>query len=89
MPCGVTQLFLFTAYTGAAALFGGVTISKAAFINHRKPLSQDNRNEWQDVQILIIDEVSFMSDSVLKELDKKLKDIGKRTIIFGGFSIIF
>jgi hypothetical protein len=42
--------FLFTAYTGAAAsLFGGVTISKAAFINQRKPLSQDDRNEWQDV----------------------------------------
>ncbi len=82
--------FLFTAYTGAAAsLFGGVTILKAAFINQRKPLSQDDRNEWQDVQILIIDEVSFMSDSVLKELDIKLKAIGKRTIIFGGFSIIF
>jgi len=30
-----------------------------------------------------------MSDSVLKELDIKLKAIGKRTIIFGGFSIIF
>ena len=28
------QTFLFTAYTGAAALlFGGVTISKAAFLN--------------------------------------------------------
>jgi len=38
-------------------LFGGVTILKAAFINQRKPLSQDNRNEWQDVKILIIDEV--------------------------------
>ncbi len=31
--------FLFTAYTGAAAsLLGGVTISKATFINQRKPL---------------------------------------------------
>jgi hypothetical protein len=29
------KTFLFTAYTGlAASLFGGVTISKAAFINH-------------------------------------------------------
>ena len=82
--------FLFTAYTGAAAsLLGGVTISKAAFINQRKPLSQEDRNEWLDVRILIIDEISFMSDSVLKELDKKLKDIGNRTHIFGGFSIIF
>jgi hypothetical protein len=30
-----------------------------------------------------------MSDSVLKELDKKLKEIGNRTHVFGGFSIIF
>jgi len=82
--------FLFTAYTGAAAsLLGGVTISKAAFINQRKPLSQEDRNEWLDVRILIIDEISFMSDSVLKELDKKLKEIGNRTHVFGGFSIIF
>jgi hypothetical protein len=30
-----------------------------------------------------------MSDSVLKMLDIKPKDIGNRTHIFGGFSIIF
>ena len=30
-----------------------------------------------------------MSDSILKELDKNLMDIGNRTHIFGGFSIIF
>jgi hypothetical protein len=55
--------FLFTAYTGAAAsLFGGVTISNATFINQHKPLSREDKNEWQDVQILIIDEISFMSD---------------------------
>ncbi len=30
-----------------------------------------------------------MSDSILKMLDIKLKDIGNRTQFFGGFSIIF
>ncbi len=86
----MTQHFLFTAYKGSAAsLFGGVTISKAAFINQHKPLSQDDKNEWQDVQILIIDKISFVSDSVLKMLDIKLKDIKNRNQIFGGFSIIF
>ena len=75
--------FLFTAYTGAAAaLFGGVTISKAAFINQRKSLSQEDRNEWQDVQILIIDAISFMSDSVLKELDKKTQGHWKKDQYF-------
>jgi hypothetical protein len=84
------KTFLFTAYTGSAAsLFGGVTISKAAFINRNSALSLDDINEWQDVQILIIDEISFMSDSVLKRLDKKLKQIGNGACVFGGFSIIF
>jgi hypothetical protein len=70
------KTFIFTAYTGSAAsLFGGVTISKAAFLNQRKQLSVDDRNEWQDVRIVVIDEVSFMSDTILKSLDRKLKEI--------------
>jgi hypothetical protein len=41
---------IFIAYTGSAAsLFGGVTISKAAFLNQRKQLSVDDIHEWQDV----------------------------------------
>jgi hypothetical protein len=65
------KTFLFTVYTGSAAsFFGGVTISKAAFINRNRALSLDDINELQDVRILIIDEISFMSDSVLKRLDK-------------------
>ncbi len=84
------KTFLFTAYTGSAAsLFGGVTISKAAFINQYSALSLDDKNEWQDVQILIIDKISFMSDSVFKTLDKKLKQIRNGADAFGGFSIIF
>jgi hypothetical protein len=84
------QTFLLTAYTGSAAsLFGGVTISKAAFLNQQKALSLKNKNEWQDVQNLIVDEVSFMSDKILKALDVKLEGIGNRVKPFGGFSIIF
>ncbi len=44
------KTFIFTAYTGSAvSLFGGVTISKAAFLNQRDQLSVDDKNEWQDV----------------------------------------
>ncbi len=82
--------FLFTAYTGAAAsLFGGVTISKAEFLNQQKALSLNDKNTWQDVRILIVDEVSFMSDENLNTLDVKLKEIGNRAKLFGGYSIIF
>jgi hypothetical protein len=71
------KTFIFTVYTGSAAsLFGGVTISKAAFLNQRKQLSVDDRNEWQDVRIVVIDKVSFMKDTILKMLDRKLKKIG-------------
>jgi hypothetical protein len=84
------KTFIFTAYTGSAAsLFGGVTISKAAFLNQCKQLSVDDRNEWQDVRIVVIDEVSFMSDTILKTLDRKLNEIKHRTKPFGGFTIIF
>jgi hypothetical protein len=80
------QTFLFTAYTGAAAsLFCGVTISKAAFLNQQKALSLNYKNEWQDVQILIVDEVSFMSDKILEALDVKLKEIGNRAKPFRWF----
>jgi hypothetical protein len=88
--CKTSRRNLFTACTGSASLlFGGVTISKAAFLNQRKQLSVDDINEWKDVRIVIIDEVSFMSDSILMTLDRKLKDIRNRSLPFGGFSIVF
>ncbi len=41
------KTFIFTAYTElVASLFGGVTISKAVFLNQRKQFSVDNKNEW-------------------------------------------
>jgi hypothetical protein len=49
------KTFLFTAYTGSAAsLFGGVTISKAAFLKQHKQLSVDDINEWKDVQKVVL-----------------------------------
>jgi hypothetical protein len=85
------QTFLLTAYTprAAASLFGGVTISKALSLNQQKTLSLNNKNVWQDVQTLIVDEVSFMSDKILEALDVKLNEIGNTVKPFGGFSIIF
>ncbi len=71
------KTFIFAAYIGSAAsLFGGFTISKAASLNQQKVLSVDDRNEWEDVPIVVIYEASFMSDTILKPLDRKLKKIG-------------
>jgi hypothetical protein len=46
-------------------------------------------NEWKDVKILVIDEVSFMSNGILMTLNNRLMDIGNRMTSFGGLSIIF
>jgi ATP-dependent DNA helicase PIF1 len=84
------RTFLFTAYSGSAAsLIGGVTISKVTYINQQKELSVDDINECKDVKILVINEVSFMSDRILMTLNNRLMDIGNRTTSFGGLSIIF
>ena len=82
--------FLFTAYTGSAAsLFGGVTICKHAFLFSKGDLSEEDIKQWEDVRILIIDEISFMKDKELLLLDKRLKEMRDRNKPFGGFSIIF
>jgi hypothetical protein len=61
------KTFLFTAYTGSAAsLIGGVTISKAAYLNLQRQLNDNDINQWKDVWILVIDKISFMSDSTLE-----------------------
>jgi hypothetical protein len=52
-------------------------------------LSLNNENEQQDVQILIVDEVSLISEKILEALDVKLKEIKNRAKLFGGFSNIF
>jgi hypothetical protein len=81
---------LFTAYTGSAAsCIGGIIISKAAYTNQQKQLSADYINERKDVRILVIDEVSFINNSILRRLNNKLMNIGNRSKSFGGFSFIF
>jgi hypothetical protein len=85
--------FLFTAYTGsAAAAFGGLTTVKATYINKKGDtpnLSIEEEKAFEGVRILIIDEVSFLSDRELLKLDRTLQRIGDRRKPFGGYSIIF
>ena len=54
-----------------------------------KPLPQDLIDSWKHVQIVVIDEVSFLNRSEYDDLDTRLRDIGDNRLAFGGFSIIF
>ena len=85
--------FLFTAYTGsAAAAFGGLTTVKATYIGKKgdtPKLTFEEERAFEGVRILIIDEVSFLSDAELLKLDRILQRIGDRSKPFGGYSIIF
>ena len=92
MHVGITwtdTTFFYTAYTGSAAsAFGGRTIVKASGM-WSKGVSEEQRNNWRNCKILVIDEISFMKESELMQLDNKLKELGDRNKIFGGYSIIF
>ena len=83
--------FLFTAYTGAAAMaVGGLTICKAAFIlSKKKTFSEEDKQMWRQVRILIIDEISFMNDEQFNILDERLKEMKDRNKPFGGYSVVF
>ena len=95
------KTFLFTAVTGcAAALFGGVTLHKAAYLNSRsKNVTPDMLHTWDQVRMLIIDEISFSTNDQMERLNQRLNHIrrkicsGKKVLspnlIFGGYSIIF
>ena len=52
-------------------------------------LTEEDKREWQEVRILIIDEISFMCDDELKKLDQRLKEMRDRAKPFGGVSIVF
>ena len=84
--------FLFTATTGSAAsLFEGQTIHDAAYLNGQtKNISHDKYKQWENVRILIIDEVSFATIKDIEKLDIRLKILkGRQDVPFGGVSIVF
>ena len=62
LALGVIWTDMTCACGSAASQFGGMTICKSAYLNKSGDLSEADKREWQDVKILIIDEISFMKD---------------------------
>jgi hypothetical protein len=95
------ETFLFTAMTGvAAALFGGLTIHSVAQLNtEEEKISRESISLWENVKVLIIDEISMASISMINKLNNRLNKFRREVayehhdlptnMIFGGYSIIF
>ena len=58
------------------------------FLN-KQTITDNDRKMFEGVRILIIDEVSFLTDSELLKLDENLKKIGDPYMVFGVYSIVF
>ena len=89
---------LLLAPTGKAAFnIGGNTIHNALHILPNqslvwKPLSMDKLNtfrcKYQDLKIVIIDEISMVGNKLFHYVHKRLQEITTRPLPFGGISVI-
>jgi hypothetical protein len=65
-----------------AALFGGVTLHSAAYlISRSKNFTPDMLHTWDEVRMLIIDEISFSTNGQMEKLNQCLNHIRKKSIL--------
>ena len=85
--------FFFTAYTGSAAsMFGGKTTLKSMQIpisGQLGDISEKTLSTLRDVKVLICDEISFMTNDQLQNINRRLQEVFECTKQYGGLSIIF
>ena len=81
--------FTLTSTTGSsAAIFGGATVHSAAYMNCNK-ITDAMRREWENVKVLVLDEVSFFKTTDMETLDKKLRQLKNENRPYGGLHIVF
>ena len=81
---------MLTALSGVAAIsIHGETICTAA--GFQRKINSDMTKQWKNVRLLIVDEVSFMSERELVKLQKCLCQLMEQpaTRPFGGINIAF
>ena len=88
MPFEKDSIYVTAVSGSAAALLGGGTLHAAAGLNRTK-IPEDIINHWKSVRILIIDEISYFSESDFINLDKKLRKIkGVPDKMYGNVPIV-
>ena len=77
-----------TAMSGVAAVsIGGETLHSAAAFNRK---ISDDDNSWDNVRLLVVDEVSFMSSKDVDLLDDKLRKLTRsHDALYGGLNVLF
>ena len=81
-----------SAYTGAAAcqIPNGRTLHSTVGLCSTNSLSQEMIDSWKSTKVLIIDEVSFLSEHLLEKTEKHMRILKEeKDVMFGGCHIIF
>ena len=91
--CGLTGCASVLLKCGAKTLhsWSGIGLGKGAIeiVSHKVAANKYKRNNWRNVDLLIIDEVSMMSEHLIELLDMTAKKCRKNNKLFGGLQVIF
>ena len=91
--CGLTGCASVLLKCGAKTLhsWSGIGLGKGAIeiVSHKVAANKYKRNNWRNVDLLIIDEVSMMSEHLIELLDMTAKKCRKNNRLFGGLQVIF
>jgi type II secretory pathway predicted ATPase ExeA len=86
-----SHTIVVTALTRVVAmLIHGKTLSLAALLNQKRCVTIEQMKEWENAQLVIIDEISFAKGSALLTLHKQLTALREgRSKKYGGLNLVF
>jgi hypothetical protein len=85
-----SRTIVVTAMSGVAAtlLHGETTHSVLGLCKSTKP-SREECDMFKDTRLIVIDEISFASDIDIKNIFSRMRQLGDRNGLYGGFNVVF
>jgi len=86
-----SRTIVVTAMSGSAAtLLLGETTHSALHLNQRRALTHEQREQWQDTRLLIIDEISFADKDDFAKIHENLRYLKEQMYTkYGGMNMVF